>query len=106
MHDQRPKELLLKEEMETQKKLNMEKEKISSIISENKKQHWRIYFRRANLARKEGFISMQRPEFLEKEEYSSPDNIMLNLLRSEDYYENDFKRYMRQLHTTDTNKFL
>ena len=106
MHDQRPKELLLKEVMETQKQLNIEKERINSIISDNKKQPWRVYFRRANLARKEGFLSMQRPEFLEKDEYSSPDNIMLNLLRTEVYYENDFKRYMKQLHATDTNKFL
>lgn len=105
-HDLRPKEALEKDEKEKKKKERENDEMLSKFLGKyvaNK--NWRKYFRRSDLHRKEGFIDHKPPEFIGKEHYVEPTQIMNNLLRGEAVYGENFKLFHRSLRSTDKNLF-
>ena len=96
-----------KEERKRVLKQQEEENKINKFLKiEKKSQPWVRYHKKANLARKEGFIDFKKPAFLQRGEYIGPQEILINMYRNEDHFENDFKLTHRQLRKTDKNKYL
>lgn len=88
------------------RKKNEEIKKIQDLDRKKEKPLWRSYFKQANLIRKEGFIDLKPPKFLEKGEYIEPVEIHVNMYRDQAYYNELFKLYHKPLSVVDKFKVL
>lgn len=68
------------------------------------KKVWKMYHRRATLARKEGFLDHKPPEYLKKGEYRDPWEIHVNLYREDDHNGELFRLYHKPLRAHEKDK--